>query len=42
MKTIARLLLFVVLLTVMVKVLDKNTDQQNSNKDTIAQAQAQK
>ncbi|WP_256935265.1 MULTISPECIES: hypothetical protein [unclassified Olleya] len=38
MKTIARLLIFAVLLTVMVKVLDKNTDQTNSSKDTIAQA----
>ncbi len=36
MKTIARLLLFVFLLAVMVKVLDNNTDQ-NINKETIAQ-----
>lgn len=37
MKTIARLLLFVFLLAVMMKVLDNNTDQ-NINKETIVQA----
>ncbi|WGD36094.1 hypothetical protein [Olleya sp. YS] len=37
MKTVARLLLFVVLLVVMVKVLDTNSDQDNINKETIAQ-----
>lgn len=36
MKTIARLLLFILLLAVMVKVLDKNSDQDN-HKETIAQ-----
>ncbi|RAJ15003.1 hypothetical protein LY08_01351 [Olleya aquimaris] len=37
MKIVARLLLFVVLLVVMVKVLDTNSNQDNVNKTTIAQ-----
>ncbi|MGB6267806.1 MAG: hypothetical protein WBF67_02245 [Olleya sp.] len=38
MKTVARLLIFVFLLVVMVKVLDTNSDQSNNEKETIAQA----